>query len=133
MSFSIFDVLIIFEALQIFFLQIPLKMGKNEEDLEFSIFFEAHKYYFVFESRLIFFQMVKFLRLFRRCPKLLKSTLKMTTCFRCCLTLFNSTVIWRCPMLRRRDITLKTMLSRCWNHCWYVCVSILSLIAFQKL
>ena len=30
-------------------------MGKNEEDFESSIFFEAQKYYFVFESRLNFF------------------------------------------------------------------------------
>ena len=29
--------------------------SQNEEDFEFSIFFEAKKYYFVFESRLIFF------------------------------------------------------------------------------
>ena len=30
-------------------------MGKNEEDFESSIFFEVQKYYFVFESTLIFF------------------------------------------------------------------------------
>ena len=32
-----------------------LKWGKNEEDFESSIFFEAQKCYFVFESRLNFF------------------------------------------------------------------------------
>ena len=36
-------------------LQIPLKMGKTEEDFESSIFLEAQKHYFVFESRLHFF------------------------------------------------------------------------------
>ena len=30
-------------------------MGKSEKDCESSIFFEAQKYYFVFESRLNFF------------------------------------------------------------------------------
>ena len=55
MLFSIFDVLRIFEALQIFFYKFLLKWGKNEEDFESSIFFEAQKYYFVFESRLNFF------------------------------------------------------------------------------
>ena len=53
--FSIFDALRIFEALQIFFYKFLLKWGKNEEDFESSIFFEAQKYYFVSELRLNFF------------------------------------------------------------------------------
>ena len=36
-------------------LKIPLKMGKNGEKFESSIFFEAQKYYFVFEWGLNFF------------------------------------------------------------------------------
>ena len=55
MLFSIFDVLRILEALQMFFYKFLLKWGKNEENFESSIFFEAQKYYFVFESRLGFF------------------------------------------------------------------------------
>ena len=112
--FSIFDVLRIFEALQIFFYKFLLKWGKNEEDFESSIFFEAQKYYFVFESRLnFFFQMVIFATLFRRCPTLWKSTLKMTTLFRRCLTLFNSTLKYttlfqRCKFQRWRT-------QRCFN------------------
>ena len=54
MLFSIFDVLRIFEALQIFFYKFLLKWGKNEEDFESSIFLEGQKYYFVFGSRLFF-------------------------------------------------------------------------------
>ena len=54
MLFSIFDVLRIFEALQIFFYKFLLKWVKIEEDFESSIFLEAQKYYFAFESRLIF-------------------------------------------------------------------------------
>ena len=38
-----------------FFYKLHLKWGKNEEHFESSIFFEAQKYYFVFESRLNFF------------------------------------------------------------------------------
>ena len=38
-----------------FFYKFILKWGKNEENFESSIFFEAQKYYFVFESRLNFF------------------------------------------------------------------------------
>ena len=53
--FSIFDVLRIFEALQIFFYKFHLKWGKAEEDFESSIFLEAQKYYFAFESKLKFF------------------------------------------------------------------------------
>ena len=71
-----------------------------------SIFFEAQKYYFVFESRLTFhfFEMVIFTTLFQCCPTLSKSTLKMTTFFGRCLTLFKSTLkqttlIRRCSML----------------------------------
>ena len=45
----------IFETLQMFFYKFLLKRGKNEENFQSSIFFEAQKYYFVFESRLIFF------------------------------------------------------------------------------
>ena len=37
------------------FYKFLLKWGKNEENLEFSIFFEDQKYYFLFESRLNFF------------------------------------------------------------------------------
>ena len=62
MLFSIFDVLRIFEALQIFFYKFLLKWGKNEEDFESSIFFEAQKYYFVFESRLNFFSKWSYLQ-----------------------------------------------------------------------
>ena len=35
-------------------LEVSLKTVKNKEDFESSIFFEAQKYYFIFESRLLF-------------------------------------------------------------------------------
>ena len=120
--FSKFDALRFFEAQQMFFLKLlltlswrrplsyrnqsmtdfymitasvmkELKWGKMKKNIESNIFFEVQKYYFVFESRLIFFfQMVIFATLFRHCPTLWKSTLKMKTFFRRCPTLFSSTL-----------------------------------------
>ena len=111
-----------------------------KKNVESNIFFEVQKYYFVFESRLIFFffQMVIFSTLFRRCPRSWKLTLKMTKLFWRCLTLFSSvlknttllqpcstldihsavsTLIWRCTT-SRHHINLKTTLNRRWNFCW---------------
>ena len=53
-----------------FFYKFLLKKGINEEYFESSIFFEDQKYYFVFESRLSFSQMIIFAKLFRRYPML---------------------------------------------------------------
>ena len=55
MLFSVFDVLRVFEALQMFFYNFLLTWVKNERNFESNIFFEGPKYYFVFESRLNFF------------------------------------------------------------------------------
>ena len=108
-----------------------------KKNVESNIFCEVQKYYFVFESRpIFFFQMLIFATLFRRCP-----TLKMTTLFRCCLALFSSTLknttsfyvvnfnvdihkvvstlIRRCVTLRRH-INLKTTLNRRSDVCWVV-------------
>ena len=54
-SFSIFDVLRFFEALQMFFYKFLLKWGKMKKNVESNIFFEVQKYCFVFESRLTYF------------------------------------------------------------------------------
>ena len=114
-----------------------------KKNIESNIFFEVQKYYFVFESMLIFFfQMVISTTLFQRSPTLWKSTLKMTTSLRRCPTLFSSmlknttlfqrcstlnlhvdihnvvsTLIWRCAT-SRCHINLKTTLNRRWNVCW---------------
>ena len=107
-------------------LQIPVKMGKKWRKFESSIFFEAQKYYFVFESRLFFFfffQMVLFAKLFRRCPTLWKSTLKMTKLFQRCLTLFNSTLkntalFQRCSTLQISTLTYTTMFQGWFDVVW---------------
>ena len=139
MLFSIFDVLRIFETLQIFFYKFLLKREKSKADVQSRIFFEAQKYDFVLKRGLIFFQMVILARLFRRSPTLWKSKLKITTLFRyvqfnveihnIASTLFGvanfnidlhnfiSTLIWRCVVLRPHiqpknnvELTLKCLL-----------------------
>ena len=117
-------------------LQVPLKMGKNEENFESSIFFEAQKYYFVFESSL-FFSFCKWSYLQRcfdvaqRCEN---RRWKWQRCLWRCLTLFNSmllnvvnfnadihnvvsTLVWRCTT-SRLYINPKATLKRRWNVCW---------------
>ena len=56
-----------------FFYKFFLKWGKNEENLESSIFFEAQKYYFVFESRLIFFSNSHIRNIVSTFPNVVKS------------------------------------------------------------
>ena len=100
-------------------LQIPIKIGKKIK----KMFFEAQKYYFVFESGLIFFQMVIFARLFRRSPTLWKSTLKITTLFWRCLTLFSSTLKYttlfrRCLALQISTLTYTSLFERWFDVVW---------------
>ena len=139
MLFSIFNVLRIFEALQIFFYKFLWKLGKNEEYFEASIFFEGQKYFFVFESRPNFF----FKWSYSALPNVVKidvendnvvSTLSNVVQFnfeihKVVSTLLNvvnfsvnvhnvaSTLIWRCAT-SRRHINLKTTLNRRWNVSW---------------
>ena len=124
-------------------LQIPLKMGKNQENFESNIFFEAQKYYFAFELRLIFFLNGHICNVVLTLPNVMKIyvendnvvwTLSNIVQFNVekhivASTIFNvvnfnvdvhnagSTLIWRCPT-SRRYINLKPTLNRHWNICW---------------
>ena len=70
-----------------------VKMGKNEEKYWVQHILWSSKILFCFWiDAYIFFQMVIFATLFRHCPTLWKSTLKMKTFFRRCPTLFSSTL-----------------------------------------
>ena len=77
-------------------LYIPLKIGNKVKKI-LSLFYLNHflwssKIYYFFDLMFtLFFQMVIFTTLFRRCPTLWKLTLKMTTLFWRYLTLFKST------------------------------------------
>ena len=121
-------------------LQIPFKK-------ESTIFFEAQKYYFVFESWLIiifFFSSGHIHNVVSTLPNVVKidieidnvvSTLSNVVLFNVekhniVSTLFNvvnfnvdvlsvvSTLIWHCAT-SRRHINQKTTLNRRWNVCWY--------------
>ena len=144
MLFSIFDVLRIYEALQIFFYKFLLKWGKNG-DFESTIFFEAEKYYFAFESRLDFFSNGHIRNVVSTLPNIVKidvendnviltlsnvvqfnveiynvvSTLLNVVNFNVDVHNVVSTLIWRCAT-SRRHINLKTTLNRRWNVCWDV-------------
>ena len=115
-------------------------MNKN---VEFNIFFKVQKYYFVFESRLIFFSNGHIRNVVSTLPNAVKidvendnvvSTLSNVVQFNVEIhnvvsTLLNlvnynfdvnnvvSTLIWRCAM-SRRHINLKTTLSQRWSVCW---------------
>ena len=131
--FSIFDVLRIFEALQIFFYKFLLKWGKNEEDFESSIFFEAQKYYFVFESRLNSFSNGHICNVVSTLSNVVKidvenvqfnvdiynvvSMLLNVVSFNVDVLNVVSALIWRCAT-SRRHINLKTKLNRRWNVFW---------------
>ena len=123
MLFSIFDVLRIFEALQILFYKFLLKWGKIEEDFESSIFLESQKYYFAFESRLFFWN-GHIRNVVSTLPNVVKidvendnvvSTLSNIVQFN--VEIQNSTLIWRCATSRRHN-NLKATLNRRWNVCW---------------
>ena len=68
-----------------------LKWGKNKQKCWVQHILWSSKILLCFwiEAYIYFFQMVIFETLFRRCPTLWKSTLKMATLFQHCLMLFN--------------------------------------------
>ena len=93
-----------------FLSQIPLKMGKSEEDLESSIFLEAQKYYFVFESRLNFFSNGHICNVVSTLPNVVKINVEIQTVVSTLLNVGFAT--------SRRHINRKTTLNRRWNVCW---------------
>ena len=128
MLFGIFDVLRIFEALQILFYKFLLKWGKIEKDFESSIFLESQKYYFAFESRLICFffwndHIRNFVSTLSNVVQFnveihnVVSTLLNVVDFNVDVRNLVSMLIWRCAT-SRRHINLKATLSRRWNVCW---------------
>ena len=126
MLFSIFDVLKIFEALQIFFYKFLLKWGKIEEYFESSIFLETQKYYFAFESTLNFFWNGHIRNVVSTLTKVVQFNVEIQNIVSTLLNVVNfnvdihnvvSSMIWRCATLRRH-INLKATLNRRWNVCW---------------
>ena len=106
-----------FYGFQIFFYIYPLNIS-----LKFTVFslndcsLKLKNIIMVLARCLIFnfLQTVIFTTLFRRCPTLWKSTLKMTM-----VDVHNvvSTLIWRCPT-SRCNINLTTTLKQRGNVCW---------------
>ena len=109
MLFSKFDILRIFEALQIFFYKFLLKWRKIEEDFESSIFLKLKNIILRLNRSLIFFSMV----IFATWKSLWKSTLKMTTLLRrCSIQRWN---IQRCFNVDERCKVQRWRTQRCFN------------------
>ena len=118
-------------------LQVSLKMGKNEKNFESNLYFEAQKYYFVFELRLNFFfkwsysqrcenRRWKWQRCFDVVLRCSIQRWKTQRCFKLFYVVkFNVdvhnvvlTLIWRCAMSRRHINLKSNTLNRRWNVCW---------------
>ena len=124
-----------------FFYKFLLKWGKMKKNVESNIFFKVQKYYFVFESRLIFFSNGHIRNVVSTFPNVVKidvesvvstlsnvaqfniekhivvSTLFYVVNFNVIIHNIISTLVWRCAM-SRCYINLKTTLNRRWNVCW---------------
>ena len=104
--YSAYSVLRIFEALQILFCKFLLKWGSIDEDVESSIILQAQKYYFAFQSRLIFFSNSHIHNIVSTFSNIGKSTLKMTT------------LVWRCPIQRWNTQHYFNFVERCKFERW---------------
>ena len=126
MLFSIFNVLRIFEALQIFFYNFLLKWVKMKTILSPVYSLNLKNIILFFNRGLIFFSNGHIRNVVSTLPNVVQFNVEK---YNVVSTLFNfvnfsvdvhnivSKLIWRCAT-SRRQINLKTTLNRCWNVCW---------------
>ena len=143
MIFSIFDVLRIFEALQIFFYKFLLKWGKMKKILSPAYSLKVKNVILFLKRDLIFFSNGHIRNVVSKLPSVVKidvendsvvstlsnvvqlnveihhvvSTLLDVVNFNNDVHNIVSTLSWRCAT-SLRHINLKTTLNRPWNVCW---------------
>ena len=143
MLFSIFDVLRIFEALQIFFYKFLLKWGKMKKILSPAYSLKVKNVILFLNRDLIFFSNGHIRNVVSKLPSVVKidvendsvvstlsnvvqlnveihhvvSTLLDVVNFNNDVHNIVSTLSWRCAT-SLRHINLKTTLNRPWNVCW---------------
>ena len=143
MIFSIFDVLRIFEALQIFFYKFLLKWGKMKKILSPAYSLKVKNVILFLNRDLIFFSNGHIRNVVSKLPSVVKidvendsvvstlsnvvqlnveihhvvSTLLDVVNFNNDVHNIVSTLSWRCAT-SLRHINLKTTLNRPWNVCW---------------
>ena len=133
MIFSIFDVLRIFEVLQMFFYKFLLKWAKMKKILSPAYSLKLNIYIYILNRGLIFSSNGHIHNIVSTLPNVVKIDVEndnVVSTFSnvvqvndeknnvvSALFYVVSTLIWRCAT-SRRHINLETTLNRRWNVCW---------------
>ena len=108
-------------------LQLSLKMGENEEGFESRRFFEAQKYYFVFESKLNFFSNGHICNVVSTSPNVVKIDVENDNVVLALFNIFQFTVeihnvVWTLLNVVNFNVDVRNVVSMLTWRCWNVCL-----------